>query len=83
MRNVWIDLHLVEDALDLRVRDDGVGFDAPAAYARALGGTSMGLLGMQDRVSLAGGDYEVSTRPGSGTEVKARLPLGEKGPRTS
>jgi signal transduction histidine kinase len=82
-RNVWIDLHLVEDALDLRVRDDGVGFDAPAAYARALGGTSMGVLGMQDRVSLAGGDYEVSTRPGSGTEVKARLPLGEKGPRTS
>ena len=82
-RNVWIDLHLVEDALDLRVRDDGVGFDATAAYARALGGASMGVLGMQDRVSLAGGDYEVSTRPGSGTEVKARLPLGEKGPRTS
>jgi PAS domain S-box-containing protein len=75
-RNVWVDLHLVAEALDLRVRDDGIGFDAGVARERAIGGASMGLLGMQERISLAGGEYELSTRPGGGTEVRARLPLG-------
>jgi signal transduction histidine kinase len=77
-RNVWVDLHLVAEALDLRVRDDGIGFDAGVARNRAIGGASVGLLGMQERVSLAGGEYELSTRPGGGTEVRARLPLGGK-----
>jgi len=81
-RNVWVDLHLVGEALDLRVRDDGIGFDAGMARERAIGGASMGLLGMQERVSLAGGEYELSTRPGGGTEVRARLPLGGKGRST-
>jgi PAS domain S-box-containing protein len=81
-RNVWVDLHLVGDALDLRVRDDGVGFDARVARERAIGGASMGLLGMQERVSLAGGVYELSTGPGRGTEVRACLPLGREGRRT-
>jgi PAS domain S-box-containing protein len=82
-RSVWVDLHLVGDALDLRIRDEGVGFDARVARERAIGGASMGLLGMQERVSLAGGVYELSTRPGGGTEVRARLPLGGKGGGTS
>jgi len=74
-RNVWIDLHVVGAEIDLRIRDDGVGFDAALARERAIGGASMGLLGMQERVSLAGGVYELTTRPGGGTEVRARLPL--------
>jgi len=77
-RNVWVDLHLVAEALDLRVRDDGIGFDPGAARERAIGGASMGLLGMQERVSLVGGEYELSTRPGGGTEVRAGFRLGEK-----
>jgi PAS domain S-box-containing protein len=75
-RNVWIDLHVVGAQIDLRIRDDGVGFDAALARERAIGGASMGLLGMQERVSLAGGVYELTTRPGGGTEVRVRLPLG-------
>jgi signal transduction histidine kinase len=82
-RNVWVELHMETEALDLRVRDDGIGFDANLARERAIRGASMGLLGMQERVSLAGGHYELSTRPEGGTEVRARFPLVEKarGPR--
>jgi two-component system sensor histidine kinase UhpB len=81
-RNLWVDLRVVAEEIDLRVRDDGIGFDAALARERAIGGASMGLLGMQERVSLAGGEYLLSTRPGGGTEVRARLPLGRKGPST-
>jgi PAS domain S-box-containing protein len=80
-RNVWVDLHSVAEALDLRVRDDGIGFDAGIARKRAIGGASVGLLGMQERISLAGGEYELLTRPGAGAEVRARLPLGGRAPR--
>ena len=72
---VWLDLHLVAGGLELRVRDDGAGFDAPAARRRALSGASMGILGMEERVSLLGGELELVTRPGAGTEVRARFPM--------
>jgi PAS domain S-box-containing protein len=81
-RNVWVDLHPLAEALDLRVRDDGIGFDASVARQRAIGGASVGLLGMQERIALAGGEYELLTRPGAGTEVRARLPLGGRAGRT-
>jgi signal transduction histidine kinase len=74
-RNVWIDLHVGDPEVDLVIRDDGVGFDAGAAWKRAIGGESMGLLGMQERVSLAGGMFGLTTTPGGGTEVRAQFPL--------
>lgn len=74
-RHVWIDLHVLAGALELSVRDDGVGFDVAAARARAISGGSVGLLGMQERVSLLGGEYEIVQVPSGGTEVRARFPM--------
>jgi signal transduction histidine kinase len=74
-RNVWIDLHVVGPEVALLIRDDGAGFDAAAAWKRAIGGESMGLLGMQERVSLAGGMFGLTTTTGGGTEVRAQFPL--------
>lgn len=72
-RQVWLDLHLLADGLELRVRDDGIGFEAGGARERAMGGASIGLLGMQERVSLAGGEFEIRSALGRGTEVRARF----------
>jgi len=80
-RRVWLDLHLLGEGLELKVRDDGIGFDAGAARERASAGTSMGLLGMQERVSLVGGGFAVESLPGGGTSVRARFAVGEKAPR--
>jgi signal transduction histidine kinase len=33
----------------------------------------MGLLGMQERVSLVGGELEIVSAPGRGTDVRARF----------
>src|SRR6266566_3236709 len=72
-----VDVELCEagGALQLIVRDDGRGFDVPAARQRAVNGGSQGLLSMQERVALAGGDLEIDSAPGRGTTVRARLPL--------
>jgi PAS domain S-box-containing protein len=77
-RQIWLDLHFLAEGLELRVRDDGIGFDAVAARERATAGASMGLLGMQERVSLVGGEFAVGSLPGGGTEVRAHFAIGEK-----
>jgi PAS domain S-box-containing protein len=77
-REVWLDLRLLAEGVELRVRDDGIGFDAGAARDRAIGGASMGLLGMQERVSLVGGEFEVRSMRGEGAEVRARFAVGDK-----
>jgi signal transduction histidine kinase len=74
-RNVWIELDQQGAELELRVRDDGVGFDALAAQARATQGKSFGLLGMRERVELIGGSFELISAPGRGAEVRAYFPL--------
>jgi PAS domain S-box-containing protein len=77
-RRVWLDLKILGDVVELCVRDDGIGFDVAAARDRAMGGASMGLLGMQERVSLVGGEFEVRSVSAGGTEVRARFVVGDR-----
>jgi PAS domain S-box-containing protein len=59
----------------LRVRDCGKGF-SEAELDRAGGpGERVGVSGMQERIALLGGEFEVRSRPGSGTLVVAKVPL--------
>jgi PAS domain S-box-containing protein len=53
------------------VEDDGVGFDLADAGAGRLG-----LIGMRERVALAGGNLDIESEPGRGTTVIARVPMG-------
>jgi two-component system sensor histidine kinase UhpB len=74
-RHVSIVLRADDDELTLLISDDGVGFDVEAAQAQALAGGSMGLLGMQEQVALAGGQFAISAAPGQGTRIQIRFPL--------
>jgi PAS domain S-box-containing protein len=77
-KNVWLDLHCTPSALEISIRDDGTGFDVDAARERAAQGASIGIVGMQERASLAGGTIEIHSTPGKGTEVRASFPIGER-----
>jgi signal transduction histidine kinase len=57
-----------DDSVRVRVQDDGEGFDPAAISGR------FGLMGMRERVELAGGELEVSSGAGHGTRVIAKLP---------
>src|SRR3954453_6705629 len=56
--------------LELRVRDNGKGFDAKASPD----GGAIGLSGMAERARLVGGELTVSSAPGSGTRVRLYIP---------
>ena len=75
-----MNLHADETALHLYVRDDGDGFDVETARHRAVLGTSLGLLGMEERATLAGGGVEWRSAPGQGTEVHAWFALSAATP---
>src|SRR5262249_22107356 len=65
----------VQGMVAISARDDGVGFGVAAARRRALAGESMGLLGLEERVDLAGGRSSIeSASGGRGTIVRAWLP---------
>ena len=70
--NVWVSLAAGPSNLELSVRDDGLGFD-PMALRRSPA-ASFGLSSMRERVRLVGGQIEIRTAPGAGTEVWARFP---------
>jgi two-component system, NarL family, sensor histidine kinase DevS len=52
------------------VEDDGSGFDPSATSDDGLG-----LVGMRERVGLIGGRLRIESAPGSGTTVRAEVPL--------
>jgi two-component system, NarL family, sensor histidine kinase UhpB len=56
--------------VELRVRDNGRGFDPTAGP----GGDSIGLAGMAERARLVGGELTVTSSPGSGTRVRLYIP---------
>lgn len=72
-RQVWVDLHVGAGGTEVKIRDDGVGFDVAAARERAAAGVSLGLLGMEERVSSFDGELEVLSAHGNGTEIVARF----------
>ena len=55
------------------ITDDGIGFD-PQAPADPSRGKRLGLLGMRERTTLAGGTLEIQSSPADGTTVVARFP---------
>jgi signal transduction histidine kinase len=64
-----IELTTLHGGVELRVRDDGEGFDPLASRAGGLG-----LDGMVERARLAGGALDLRSERGAGTELTLRLP---------
>lgn len=57
-----------DGCIELVVSDDGTGFDTGPEHS------GFGLVGMQERVALAGGRLEIESQPGEGTALRAQLP---------
>ncbi len=67
---IRIEARAEDDALLVRVTDNGLGF-VPGQERQG----SWGLRGMQERAAVLGGQVSVSSEPEGGTEVAVRVPL--------
>jgi signal transduction histidine kinase len=68
--NMRLELLAEENDVVLLISDDGVGFDPSA-----VGDKSLGILSMEERLRLVGGNLVISAHPGRGTRIEARVPL--------
>ena len=64
----------------LSVRDDGQGFDLAAMRERAIAGGSLGVLGMQERATLVGGQLDIDSAPGRGSVLQFKCPWLDQEP---
>ncbi len=71
--HVWVWVQRLDGQVELTVRDDGLGFEPETVAERT---DRLGLVFMSERLAMVGGTLEVHSRPGSGTVVRARLPVG-------
>ena len=67
--NVWIDVHLQNGKLHLKIKDDGKGFDSSVVTNRN------GLRNIRSRTGKWKGNVDIKTAPGKGTLIEIMLPL--------
>jgi signal transduction histidine kinase len=67
-KNVLVDLTQSGNAIQLKIADDGSGFESKRTRG-------MGLLGMEERVKRLGGTIIIDSRTGAGTTIHVTLPL--------
>lgn len=79
-RQVNVEIRQGEDSLEVTIQDDGSGFDLPSARRRAASGTSLGLIGMEERALLLRGRMAIRTAPGEGTRIHVSFPLSPRSP---
>jgi signal transduction histidine kinase len=64
---VNVEVATADSVLRLSVSDDGVG--------GADAGRGSGLIGLQDRIESLGGTLEITSTPGNGTSILAKIPI--------
>jgi two-component system, NarL family, sensor histidine kinase UhpB len=70
---VEIGLLFRDDAVEVEVRDNGIGFDVGEATSTRERG--LGLFGMRERVELIGGTFSIESQPREGTCINVRVPV--------
>lgn len=80
------------EAVGVVIEDNGIGFDVEkvfqaqvpvAASGLGLPSGGYGLLSMRERVELLGGKLEITSQPGRGTRIVARVPLKKESGESS
>ncbi len=68
---VRVDMSGAGNELTLALADDGVGFELNQVRKTA----GLGMVSMRERMHLIGGEFTISSQPGSGTKIQARAAL--------
>lgn len=75
---VGVDLTIGKSDLRTTLSDNGRGFDLEEISSHPEKWASFGLKGIMERARLLGGTAVIDTKPGKGTKIMFRVPLGGK-----
>jgi signal transduction histidine kinase len=71
---VEIELSQIADAIQMEIRDNGRAFNVGNTVS-AKNPKRLGLVGMRERMEIVGGSLSIVSTPGTGTTVRAEIPL--------
>ena len=77
--NVSIIIEQSKNLLSIIIEDDGVGFNPEIILKKEPTKLNLGLLGMQERASLLGGNLQIESEFGKGTSIYVKLPILQGG----
>jgi signal transduction histidine kinase len=69
-----IDLGFGEEEITLEISDNGVGMDIDRGQDTAALGRGWGLAGIDERIQLVHGEFDIQSSKGSGTTLIVRIP---------
>jgi signal transduction histidine kinase len=72
-RNARVELRCPEGAVEVMVEDDGHGFEVAEVLSATSPSQAVGLLGMQERVSLLAGTLNIHFGAEQGTQIHIRI----------
>ncbi|KOS66652.1 histidine kinase [Lysinibacillus contaminans] len=69
-KDIWVKLEWLRDAVNIVIKDDGVGFDPQIVKDH-----SFGIIGMRERIELLHGKMSIQSEVNRGTTVLFKIPL--------
>ncbi len=72
--NVNVVFSKTKGELSVVIEDNGIGMDTSGLKGK----TSIGIIGMQERAMIAGGNLKITSKPQKGTKIILRLPCEAK-----
>jgi len=70
-----VEVRFLPDTFQMKITDNGHGFDVPARLDDLVSSGRLGLLGMQERIRMLDGTLIIQSEPGMGTTVIVKTPL--------
>jgi PAS domain S-box-containing protein len=74
-KNVVVSVEKVEENLEIRVEDDGAGFDLAQVCQPTRKRSCLGLFSIKQRIEYLGGTLNTDSEPGRGTRITLLVPL--------
>lgn len=78
-KRIQVEVQGTPEKISLLVADNGIGFDLEEAKLAA----GLGLISIRERIQLAGGGIDVSSKAGEGTRISANVPLKQESSATT
>ncbi len=69
-----IQVEFTVQAINIRINDNGMGFEVPKSPAEFVPNGHFGLVGLYERAQLIGAMLEITSAPGKGTQLSICLP---------
>ena len=79
-RSVRVRIEFASGSVKSLISDDGRGFEAPGWLGDLASAGRLGLIGMEERARMLGGEFHLQSQPGSGTTVTVEIPYGGSEP---